>query len=270
MWKPFAAGALAVAAVIAGAAPARADTHIQYVDATGKPASQVYVKDGSVRLEREGGPTVVWDTAAVRLTTIDAATGTYTVLDKAGMDRIGEKVRQAELDRALHSGRLSDAQKRAVEEVARMTPEQRALLEQMVGTLPGLGPAPKVEVQDLGSGERIAGHACNDVVVLAWGMKVARMCVVELDALELPPLDRAALQAMHDGIHGMVKAMGQAAPAVPDLVPKGLALKYEPGDPDRPSARPGEIVRAITAGPVAADLFRVPAGYKEQPFPEPK
>ena len=48
MWKPLTAATLAALAL---SAPAWADTHIAYVDDAGRPATQVYVKDGKVRLE---------------------------------------------------------------------------------------------------------------------------------------------------------------------------------------------------------------------------
>jgi len=270
MWKPFAAGALAALAVVLTGATARADTHIQYVDTTGKPASQVYVKDGKVRVQQVNAPVFVYDTAAGRLTTIDAATGTYTVLDKPAMERIGEKVRQAALERAKRSGRLSESQKRVLDEVAQMTPEQRALLEQMVGGLPGIAATPKVEINDLGTTQKIAGHKCADAQLIAAGIKLAHLCLTDLDALGLPPLDRAALQATHEGIQAMTKVMGQAVPPVPDLVPKGIALEYEPGNPDLPRVREGEIVRTISGKGLDDALFQVPAGYTEQPYPEPQ
>jgi hypothetical protein len=270
MWKPFAAGALAAVAVVVAAAAARADTHLDYQDTEGKPASQVYVKDGKVRVEPVDAPVVVYDTAADRLTTIDPATGTYTVLDRPAMERIGDKVHQAQIEKARRSGRLTDAQERVLEEVAHMAPEQRALLEQMVGGLPGVGPPVKIEIGDLGTTQRVAGHDCADAQLLANGMKLARMCVADLDTLGLPGPDRAALQALHDGIQGMKRTMGTAAPPVPDLVPKGLALRVEPGNPDLPRARPGEVLHAISVAALPDALFQVPAGYTEQPYPEPQ
>lgn len=268
MWKPLAAGALAAVAL---AAPARADTRIRYVDAAGAPASQVYVKAGKVRLEPAGGgPVVLFDAADGSLTTLDVDRRAYTVIDPATMDRVGQKARAAQVERAARSGQLTAAQKRVMDEMARMTPQQRALLEEMMGGLPGLGPAPKITIKDLGTTRKIAGYPCADVHVLAADMTVAHMCVAELAVLAIPPLDRAALQALHDGVQRMMKIMGPGAPAVPDLVPRGLALLYEPGSPEVPRAREGEILHAISGDPLADALFQVPADFTAQPFPDPE
>lgn len=268
VWKPFAA---AVAAALVLAATARADTRIVYMDAVGKPGSRLFVKDGKVRLEPgDGGAVVLFESADGRFTTIDAAARTYTVIDRATMDRIGTKVREVQMEAARRSGRLTDAQKRVVDAMAHMTPEQRALLEQMMGGLPGLPRAPVMEYADLGTTRTIAGYPCKDVAVLASHMRVARLCVTDLDALAIAPPDRSALQSMHEGIQRMMKAMGPSAPPVPDLIPDGLALQIEPGSPDIPRAREGETLRAITGEAVADGLFEVPAGFTRTEVPDPE
>jgi hypothetical protein len=268
VWKPVAA---AVAAVLVLAATARADTHIVYADTAGKPGSRLFVKDGKVRLEPgDGGPVVLFESAGGRFTTIDTAARTYTVIDRATMDRIGMKVREVQMEAAKRSGRLTDAQKRVVDAMAQMTPEQRALLEQMMGGLPGLARAPVMEYSDLGTTRTIAGYPCKDVAVLASRIRVAHLCVADLDALSVAPQDRSALQAMHEGIQHMMKAMGPSAPPVPDLIPDGLALLIEPGSPDVPRAREGEILREVTREAVADGLFEVPAGFTKTEVPEPE
>lgn len=268
MWKPFAAGVLAALAL---AASARADTHIQYVDAIGNPGSQLFVRDGKVRLEPgAGGPAVLYDSASGTFTTLDAGQHAYTVFDRATMDQVGQRVRAARMTEAARSGRLTDAQRRAIDAMAHMTSEQRALLEKMVGGLPGLGRAPEMAFVDQGTTREIAGATCREVEVQASRLPVARVCVAALDALPIAPLDRATLQTMHEGIQEMMRTMGPATLPVPDLIPQGLALEIEPGGPANAPVQKGEILRAISGDKLPEGLFEVPAGFTRQEVPEPE
>jgi len=259
MWKPLTAATLTALALTA---PAFADTHIAFVDDAGKPATQVYVKDGNVRLET-GGDAILFDTAAGRFTMIDGEQRSYLVMDAAGMERMAAGARQAQEQMA---GAMAQMQ----EQMAQMPPEQRAMMEQMMGgagvpTAP-MAP-PKVEIKDAGSTQKVAGFRCKDVQMLTGGRPVARMCVADLESLDIPAADRAALDAMHQGMKKMA-AMGPAGSAAPDIMPEGLALKYVPQGAAARDGEGPEALQSISHGAVKADLFAVPRGYTEEVMPD--
>jgi hypothetical protein len=261
MWKPL---TLATLTTFSLTLPAFADTHVSYVDERGKPATQLYVKDGKVRLET-GGDAMLYDAAAGSFTMIDGADRSYIVMDPETMARMAAQAGQMQQQMA---GQMAAMQ----EQMASMPPEQRAMMEQMMANMGGgspmaAGTPPEVEMREMGSTQKIAGFRCKDVRMLVGGRPMARMCVSELDALGIPDGDRAALNAMHEGIQSMA-AMGPGAPSVPDVMPQGLALKYEP---EGPAARDGggpETLKGVSRSGLDADLFAVPAGYTRQEIPD--
>lgn len=254
----------AALAVLALSTPALADVHLSYVDDTGAPATQLYVKDGSVRLET-GADVMLYDTKAGRFTMIDTGERSYTVMDAETMEKMAARAGQA---RQQMAGRMAQMQ----EQMAGMPPEQRAMMEQMMGGLaanaadPAAMAAPEVEIRDMGGTRKVAGFACKDVQAVVNGAPVARMCVAGLETLGIPAADRATLDAMHAGMERMAAAAPGGA-AMPDIMPQGLALRYEPVGVAAEDGEGPEMLGSIDRGAVRADLFRVPAGYAEQEMP---
>jgi hypothetical protein len=263
MWKPI---TLATLATVFLTLPAHADTHVSYVDEHGKPATQVYVQDGKVRMEM-GRDAMLFDAAAGTFTMIDGAERSYVVMDAETMANMAAQAGQM---RQMMSGQMAAMQ----EQMANMPPEQRAMMEQMMGGMSGAGPgaaggmkAPEIEMRETGDNQRIAGFRCKEVRMLIDGKPAAQMCVAELETLGISGGDRAALNAMHERIQAMA-AMGEGAPSVPDIMPQGLALKYVPeGAAARAGGTP-ETLQAISKGGVSPGMFTVPAGYTEQKIPE--
>jgi hypothetical protein len=262
MFRPLTAATLTVLAMTV---PAWADTHIAYVDDAGRPATQLYVKDGKVRLET-GGDAILYDAAADRFPMLDGERHSYVVMDAERMERMVAGAKQAREQMAA-----SMAQMR--EQMTGMPPEQRAMMEQMMGGLGGAGEPtapmtpPKVEIKDVGSTQKVAGFRCKDVRMLVGGRAAARMCVADLEALDIPAADRVTLGAMHEGMQKMA-AMDPTGSAALDIMPQGLALKYEPQGPAAESGEGPEALQSISHGAVQADLFAVPPGYTEEVMPD--
>lgn len=253
-----------IVTALALAGPAWADTHLAYVDDAGQAATQVYVKDGKVRLETGGG-VMLYDAAAERFTMIDTEERSYTVMGAEEMERMAAGAARAREQMAGSMARMR-------EQLAGMPPEQRAMMEQMMGGLAAAepaaaqGPSP-VEIRPLGSTRKVAGHPCKDVQMVAGGRPMARMCVAELESLGVPAADRAALEKMHKGIRRMA-AMAPGGGAVPDIMPQGLALAYTPEAAAADDGGAPETLRSISHGAVKADLFAVPEGYTEEAIPD--
>ncbi|HEY1990822.1 MAG TPA: hypothetical protein VGH71_00060, partial [Gammaproteobacteria bacterium] len=76
----------------AAALPARADTHITYVDDQGKVATQIFVKGGKVRVESgdsTGRGVPLYDSATNTMTLLMPAEKQYLVFDSASAAQIG-------------------------------------------------------------------------------------------------------------------------------------------------------------------------------------
>lgn len=264
MWKSIAA----TVGILALTVPAFADTHVSYVDEAGKPASQLYVKDGKVRLESSGG-VMLYDAAAASFTMIDTEEKSYMVMDAATMEKMAARAAQMQQRMAPQMGQMQ-AQMQA--QMEHMSPEQRAGMEEMMaglaahGAKPSAMQAPQVEIKELGSKRKVAGYGCKDIQMVVQGTVAARMCVADPGSLDIPAADGATLKAMHEGVQKMA-AMGPGA-SVPDIMPRGLALSYEPeammADEDN---RP-EVLKGISTGGLKADLFAPPAGYTRREMPD--
>lgn len=264
MWKSLTVATLTTLALTL---PAHADTQFSYVDEAGKPATQLYVKDGKVRMET-GGDAMMFDASSGTFTVIDHAEQSYMVMDAATMERMAAQAGQMQQRMAPQMAEMQA-------QMEHMSPEQRAMVEQMMGGLAANAAdpsamamaAPKVEMKDMGGTRKVAGFRCKDVQMVVGGQSYARMCLAQLDSLDIPAADRATLEAMHEGMRHMTE-MGPGAPSVPDIMPDGLAIAYQPEGPAVEDGDGPETLKAISHGGLKPDLFTVPAGYTEQKMPD--
>ncbi|HEV2111628.1 MAG TPA: hypothetical protein VGT99_09770, partial [Gammaproteobacteria bacterium] len=177
-------------AAAAFAMPALADTHISYVDDAGQPGTQMYVKGGKVRIEGGKDHSIaIYDVASNRMTVLMPEQNKYLVFDEQTAQQMGAEASaaQQQMQAAMkaHQAELDQAQQQMQAAMAQMTPEQRAQAQQMLaaqGSQPGSPAAlqtgaPKVERQDLGTTETVAGHGCRDVQMVINGRPGSTLCV---------------------------------------------------------------------------------------------
>ncbi|HEY3644089.1 MAG TPA: hypothetical protein VGM16_02015, partial [Gammaproteobacteria bacterium] len=226
MLKNIVAMGLGLGLILGSAAtPALADTHVTFVDDQGKVATQMYVKDGKVRVEGEGGTAIsLYDAATNTATVLLPGQKKYLKLDNESAAQVGAQAdeaqqritaanAQAQAAMAQHQAEMDQANKQMQAATANLTPEQKAMLQQMnqshlpqAGS-PAAGPAGSMQVtiKELGTSETVAGHVCKDVQVMVNGQVSSTQCVVANPAsLGIPASDLKTLQAMRDGMQKLM------------------------------------------------------------------
>lgn len=129
---------------------------------------------------------------------LDHAGGKYIVVDQDRMNAMASQV--------------SRAMSQMKESVAAMSPEQRALAEQMMQQqLPVDTPQQSVDtINDLGSHGEVAGIECRNYEVIRDGRKVRELCVSDWDDIEGGQETAAALKGVADFFEGMRQAYSGA------------------------------------------------------------
>jgi len=151
--------------------------------------------------------------------------------------------------------------------IASMPPEVR---EMMKGRGMGMGGEQPVTT-DTGERATVAGKSCRVFRSTLQGKTTAEFCMADASAIDVPAADRATLDA----------AMAWSK-ELTDAMSKGPMGRFADSSPFRAGLVPlrtttivggvrktSEFV-GVTPGALAADLFAVPAGYKEQKLELPK
>lgn len=164
--------------------------------------------------ERNSAVLFLTDGGRDRMVMLDPAKNEYMEIDKAGMDQMAAQM----------GGIMAKMQ----EQMSKMTPEQRAMMEKMMkGGMPGMPggagappkPAPTVYAAK-GSGSA-NGFACTKYEGTQGGAKVAEVCAAKPAALKFTPTDFAVFERMKQFTAGM-QAMAAKSPFA-GMVPSGLA-----------------------------------------------
>ena len=265
------------------ALPALADTHVTFVDDKGDVATQMYIKNGKVRMEGDGGSHIsLYDAATNTVTILLPGQKKYLKLDDQSAAQVGaqsdeaqQRIQaanaQAQAAMAQHQAEIDQANKQMEAATANLTPEQKAMLQQMnQSRMPQGSPAAaaggmQVDVKELGTSETVAGHACKDVQVTVNGQVSSTQCVVENPAsLGIPSADMKTLQAMRDGMQKLMSHMGPMGRGMATTLGKGFAIKTTRQSYRNLSAvTETDTLKSISTHGVDAGLFSIPAGYTE-------
>jgi uncharacterized protein YneF (UPF0154 family) len=188
--------------------------------------------------------------------TLDRSDRTYVKIDRARMDQLGNK--------------LADAQKQMQAQLANMPPEQRAMVEKMMGEHMGAmtaGAKKKRAVTKTGRTEKAAGFTCTVWEVTVDGTKEQEMCVVAPGAI---PSGNEVMQTFRE-LGAMFEGFADKLPVGGDLAREVWSdLKAVNGIPvimrDFENGKPIEENRmtAIRSEAPPAGAFDIPAGYKEE------
>lgn len=265
------------AALSAAALPALADTHITFVDDQGKVSTQMFVKDGKVRVEGQGGDSIsLYDSASNTATLLLPGQKKYLRLDNQSSAQVGAEADAAQQKiqaaMAQHQQEIDQANQQMQAATANLTPEQKAMLQQMNPSRtgannPAAGPAGamQVTVKDLGTSETVAGHGCKDVQILINNQPRATECVVDSPgSLGIPAADLKTLQAMRAGMQKLMSRMGPMGQGMAATFSSGFAIKTT-----RQSYRnlnmqtETDTLKSVSTGGVDAGLFAIPAGYSQ-------
>ncbi len=156
--------------------PALADTRIRYVDEqSGQEQTVLTIKDGKVRIDDAGAPSwTLFDAKDDTLVTVDPDNKTWTSLDEATMQKA--------------AGRMNAAMAKMREQLEQMPPEQRAMMEKMMGGLTDTGEKmAEMKVDRTGKTLRKVGHDCEQVFVSVGSLSHTEMCVADPASSTFPP-----------------------------------------------------------------------------------
>jgi hypothetical protein len=211
---------------------------------------KTWVQGGKMRVESAKSISIWKDDA---FTILDPRKKTYTVMDRAAMKAMGERMNGA------------------MAQLANMPPEQRAMVERMMGGGgPGQKPALKIEVVDTRRSETVDGRSCR-----LWDMKVngamkQRSCAVGYALLPGHEDLQALFRQMASFMEEMRKAMPQMEMEL-DTSDTARMNGYPVLTRDYANGKPNGKERRLVAWreeAVAAAKFDVPAGYKKREMAE--
>ena len=123
----------------------------------------------------------------------------YRVLDRKTMQEIADK--------------LGGAMAQMQEQMKKLTPEQRAMMEKLMAKMGGMRagqdtPAPEIVFKKTGPGS-VNGRECSKYDGLLDGQKVSELCAAPADSLNLSPSDLAVFEKMAGAFEQMTKSLRQ-------------------------------------------------------------
>jgi hypothetical protein len=220
--------------------------------------AKIWFDGGRMRSTDAGGDGAIFKDQ--KLYGLDAGKKSYTVVDKAAMDRMG--------------GQLGEMRKKMEAQMANMTPEQRAMMEQMMGKMGGAGagkqPA-KRDVTSTGRSETVGGFKCALWEVKVDGVKEQELCAAAPGSLPGGTEMMKTMREMGEMLKGLTEGLGSmakrtAADAWADLAKINgipiLTRDFEDG-----KATSETRLSVIRSESVPGSMFEVPAGYKERKLP---
>lgn len=214
--------------------------------------NKIWAQDAKMRIDSEANSAIFRDQ---KIYAIDHANKRYTVLDKAMMDRTGEKI--------------AAAKKQMETQMAQMPPEQRAQMQKMLDQSGGMGAKAARQLKQTPRNEEVAGKPCSIWEVTQDSAKVQELCVAPTGSVTGAAELLATFKDISKLFEGMQGSMQQSDPMASwrelEQV-KGvpvLTREYEGGKAIRET-------RLVTARsePVNPKSFELPAGYKAESVPE--
>jgi hypothetical protein len=226
-------------------------------------ATTIYVEGGQLRVEHregaagqpQGGMIFKNDT----MYALDHEKKNYTVIDRAQAKKMASQV--------------SEAMQQMENELAKIPPEQRAMVEEMMRGSAGGAAAPKrgpAEYKKTTRTETAGGHSCRIWEGTVQGRKVTEYCVVPFGSIAGGQEVLAALKNMMSLMQEMFSALSaspfegatmgtewEGVNAI-DGYP-ALVRRFEDG-----KAVSEDVLKSARSASVPATQFEVPAGYKQE------
>ena len=271
------------------AMPALADTHISFVDDSGQPGTQMYVKGGKVRIENPGQrrSIAIYDLASNSMSLLMPEENKYLVFDQKTAEQMSTQAQaseqqmqaasaQAQAAMPAHQGEIDQANQEMQTAMAQMTPEQRAQMQQVLGaqarsSMPSMQSGrPQMEMRALGTTETVAGHSCRDMQMEINGRPSFTACIIDSPgSLGIPAADLKTLERMRDNMQKMMAHMGPMAQGMSSLYTKGFALKTTRQTVQgAKQVTTSDTLKSVTTSGLQGSLFEIPAGYTQTSIAE--
>lgn len=254
--RVLAAFAASLAAGAAGAGVYVESAERAAAGATPVLAQRLYVQAGAVRMEQIRPDGSVENVAIFRddvLYLLEPAERRYSAVDRATVQRVA-----GELESAMAGMRA---------QLAQLPPDQRAMMERMMGGLGGGGEAPLLEARDTGRSETVDGRSCRIWQLLLSGAVNSELCVVPYSSLPGEQDFAAAMQGMASLMKEFSRAFAQLGggdrgiEAIGEV--RGFPVLTREFSNGRATGRETRV-REWREQDVPASQFEVPAGYRKR------
>jgi hypothetical protein len=252
----FVLGALLTQAASAGVYVELVDRELANGTVTEEKLSQkMYLQGGSGRfVDAEGRATLIkGDTLYI----IDDADKSYVAFDKATMELLAKKI--------------NETMAAAKEQLAKLPPDERAQMEQMMPGLANAGGKWTVEAVDTGKSDKVDGRACHLWDIKRNGELDDQWCVVPYSALP----GKENFSAVFANFAKVFEEMAKSVPTLSGMMSNefGAQVKVN-GFPVRSrsyeNGRLGgaeQLMRVWREEAVPASMFSIPAGYQQKQMP---
>ena len=250
-------------AFVSGAASAGVYLESSEIDLSVKPApppevSKIWFDGGRMRSNDGTGDGVIFKNQSIYA--LDPDKKSYTVVDKAAMDRMG--------------GQLAEMRKKMEAQMANMPPERRAMMEQMMSQMgggAGAKQAVKREVTATGRTETVGGFKCKVWEVSVDGVKDQELCAAAPGSLPGGTEVLATMREIGEMLKGLTEGMGSmarrnATDSWADLAKiNGIPILTR----DFAGGKASSEMRlsVIRSESVPGSMFEVPAGYTQRKMP---
>ena len=218
-------------------------------------AQKMYVQNGLGRfVDGDGRATLIKDGT---LFIIDDAEKSYVAVDKATLDQLAKKV--------------SAAMEQMKEQLAKLPPEQRAQMEQMVPGMSGGDGKWTVEAFDTGKSDKVDGRACRIWDIKRNGELDDQICVVPYSALP----GKENFQVIFANFAKVFEEMAKSVPMLAGMMSNEFDAQAKVnGFPVRSRGYENgqlgdneQLMKVWREEAIPASMFEIPAGYKRKQMP---
>jgi hypothetical protein len=251
------------AAVLAFATTAAAGVRVETVEqdiktkaAEGAP-QVVLVQDGKVRASgHDGGAVII---KGGRFYFVDDKRKTYQEMDKAQMQQAAQQA----------NAMMSQMQ----EKLKNMPPEQRAMMEKMMGGgMPGAAPgkAASYDAVDTGKSATVEGRKCRVWQILRNKKPIEELCVAPFSSLPGKENFQQTFEELAKAFEGFSSMAGPdvAAENKARMSVKGYPVRIRTYDDQGKLHRSEVVLKRWVEEAVPAAKFEIPKNYKKRDMPQ--
>jgi len=245
-----------------GAQAACAGVYVEMVDrdradtaAKEKLAQKIYMQNGVGRfVDGEGHSTLIKNST---MYIIDDSDKTYIAFDKATMEQLAQKI--------------SVQMEKAKEQLAKLPPEQRAQMEQMMPALSGGQQKHTVEAVDTGKSDKVDGRACRIWDIKRNGELDDQICVVPYSTLPGKENFQTAFANFAKAFEEMAKAVPMLSGMMSNEFDAQAKVNGFPvrtvGYDNGKLGTEEHVMRVWREEAIPASMLDIPAGYKQKQMP---
>lgn len=228
----------------------------------------ITIKNGQIMVKAAGGNKdidLLYSRAQQNMLIVDHQKRRLMIVDEVGIARLNQ---QAQGLQPLMEG--------FSEQVAKLSAEERQKWQGLLGSSVSLDkiaratePVAPTRLVPIGA-HQVAGIRCQEMQVMQGQTSLAKVCLAQASAMNLPGNDHATIRALFDFYDNMAgksqksaQQFGLSLPTIGSFKGEGIPIKLL--DLSRAQDMSMTLLRVNTAE-VASDLMMPPSGYRTEPL----